>query len=167
MSDEEEPQMTSQTLEDVYKNLRLDTAAREIRLLRIVAPPDESSVVQCFLEKASLDEVDLVFDALSYTWNDPYDRGEPPAYKQILLNGVPTEVTYNLEAALRHIEQHQRGLMRGDVVVKRFYKVEHKTSVEDQHACPPIWIDALCINQSNIEERSHQVNHMSCTLKCC
>lgn len=62
-----------------------------------------------------------------------YRWGEPTNTKQIILNGSLVEVTANLEAALRQLQSHG-----------------HKR----------IWADALCINQSDLEERGVQVRNI-------
>ncbi|KAF4331809.1 hypothetical protein FBEOM_14418 [Fusarium beomiforme] len=81
---------------------------------------------------------EIPYNALSYTWGSPRDGPSEPkdaAIKSILLNGRPFEVQPNLYDAL----------------------------LELQVSCSetPIWIDALCINQSNPNERSPQVSVMN------
>lgn len=71
------------------------------------------------------------FVALSYTWGDPKYR------KNIILNGSRIKVQTNLESALR--------ILRGKKPMKSDYK---------------IWIDALCINQEDLAERSTEVKRM-------
>jgi hypothetical protein len=56
--------------------------------------------------------------------------------RPILVNGHPMKITENLDCALRYLRYREA-----------FPRV--------------LWIDALCINQKNLEERSHQVNLMS------
>jgi hypothetical protein len=70
------------------------------------------------------------FTALSYCWGAPEPKGD------ILVNGVAWRVTPNLAAALQHLRRTQ----------------DAQTT--------PIWIDALCINQSDLDERSAQVAMM-------
>ncbi|KAM6505535.1 hypothetical protein FSOLCH5_013711 [Fusarium solani] len=77
------------------------------------------------------------YNALSYTWGPP--RRNAPGFVQsddwpILLNGEAFCVKTNLYDALLHLCQY----------------------------CPqkPVWIDALCINQSNMAERQPQVSAM-------
>ncbi|KAI8651823.1 HET domain-containing protein [Fusarium keratoplasticum] len=77
------------------------------------------------------------YNALSYTWGPP--RRNAPGFVQsddwpILLNGEPFHVKTNLYDALLHLCQY----------------------------CPRklVWIDALCINQSNTAERQPQVSAM-------
>lgn len=70
------------------------------------------------------------FDALSYTWGDHSEQFI------ILLNGKPFCVGKNLHDALTH-------LRLGSQAHAELY-----------------WIDAICINQSNIEEKNQQIPFM-------
>ncbi|OIW31832.1 HET-domain-containing protein [Coniochaeta ligniaria NRRL 30616] len=63
--------------------------------------------------------------ALSYVWGDPAER------VSIVCNGLPTNITVNLHAAL--------------------------VQVRSPHTLMLVWADALCINQKNKQERGHQV----------
>jgi hypothetical protein len=70
--------------------------------------------------------------ALSYTWGDPKET------REIFVNGKSVQVTVNLEAALR--------VLRGKAPVKAGLK---------------LWIDALCINQEDNDEKEVQVKRMA------
>ena len=76
-----------------------------------------------------------------YTLRDPpvfvalsYERGDPGNYCFMLLDGVEVPITVKLAVALRHLLQH------------RYARV---------------WVDALCIDQRNNEERSSQILRMA------
>lgn len=71
------------------------------------------------------------FVALSYVW------GDPSVKHKIYVDNNPVFVTANLEAALRQLRNHSR-------IKQRFM----------------IWIDALCINQADLDERAAQVARM-------
>ncbi|KAI1213837.1 HET-domain-containing protein [Annulohypoxylon truncatum] len=71
------------------------------------------------------------FVALSYVWGDQSIR------KDIYVNGVPMSVTASLESALRELRNHMR-------IQQGFY----------------VWVDALCINQEDMDERGVQVGRM-------
>ncbi|GKT61461.1 heterokaryon incompatibility protein [Colletotrichum tofieldiae] len=71
------------------------------------------------------------FVALSYVW------GPPAPTERITLNGHPFSVGPNLFQALLHLRSHHR--------IRQGFK---------------IWIDAICINQADIAERSAQVGRM-------
>lgn len=71
------------------------------------------------------------FNCLSYTWGDSTQS------KKILLDGKPVTVGANLEAALRSLrstKQHRDGIL--------------------------LWVDALCINQDDMDEKAKLVNQM-------
>jgi hypothetical protein len=68
--------------------------------------------------------------ALSYVW------GDPQVTTPVILDRSKVLVTTNLELALRHLRQQRRLYPRR------------------------LWADALCINQNDIGERSHQVGLM-------
>jgi Heterokaryon incompatibility protein (HET) len=70
------------------------------------------------------------FCALSWSWGQISDLG------MIIVDGVPTQVPRNLECALRYLRQAQAG----------YHQV--------------LWVDAICINQQNLMEKSHQVGIM-------
>ena len=140
----------------------LDRERRQIRLVHLAPSTQLDEQPCCSLEIVSLDE-DPQYDALSYVWGDPnittpirirsttainvndeeplgtdvvgieHSAGlPPPAMNKIQY--VEWPVTTNLEAAMRYLR--------------------HKT-VERI-----LWIDAISIKQSNIEERNHQVQLM-------
>jgi hypothetical protein len=92
-----------------------------------------------------LDDLPEYF-ALSYTW------GTPSPTKNIRLNGQDFHIRSNLYASLEAV---RRRLKAGDLV-------SGLASNDEQNASPVyLWIDAMCINQENVEERGHQVNIMS------
>ena len=72
-----------------------------------------------------------IYEALSYTWGDP----NPRALISCNEDGDTIEITLNCEAALRRL------------------RAKDKERI--------LWIDAVCIDQSNIGERSRQVRLMS------
>jgi Heterokaryon incompatibility protein (HET) len=78
------------------------------------------------------------YDALSYTWGKLEKKGE------IILEGHRFPVTQNLETALRQIRRWRR-----------------LTGVtKDAQGESYWWVDAVCINQSDVEERNRQVGIM-------
>ncbi|KAJ9610753.1 hypothetical protein H2200_005530 [Cladophialophora chaetospira] len=86
--------------------------------------------ILCTIHHADLDN-ELAYRALSYTWGDAHDT------REILLQNRPFSVTRNLEIALRHLRQ-----MYCAVTPSIF------------------WVDALAINQRDLQERSSQVRKM-------
>jgi hypothetical protein len=102
----------------------------EIRIAEIKSASSENENVQCRLLHVPRDDPGD-YQALSYAWGPKEELGKGCIY----LEGVPRPVTRTIEIALR--------------------KLRHKDE-------PPllIWIDALCINQDNKEEKCEQVEHM-------
>ena len=106
---------------------------RDIRTLILQPAPPHEEPISCDLKVISLEEPDE-YEALSYTWGAPFE-GQTLDHRHITLCGRNFEVTGNLYTAL-----------------KRF-RTQDKPRV--------LWIDAVCIDQSNDAERSAQVAIMS------
>ncbi|KAM7209796.1 Heterokaryon incompatibility protein (HET) domain containing protein [Rhypophila decipiens] len=102
----------------------------ELRLLSI-KPGQFVEDVHCWLLPCTIDKLPA-YEAISYTWAD--ESGDTAESKQISLNNVPFPVTSNCEAALKRAR----------------LPVRART----------VWIDAVCIDQQNNEERGHQVQLM-------
>lgn len=103
----------------------------DIRLLTIHAGEDDEEI-ECELEQLALDTKPEYY-ALSYVWGDQYKR------RPILVNRQRFDVTANLYDALHHLRQQY---VRWDSAFS-------------------IWIDAICINQEDIDEKSRQVTRMT------
>lgn len=116
----------------------------EFRLLQVLPRDEPDGLVRCRLlhlpgpdpqggkqENAEFqDKADVEYRALSYTWGDPDDT------ELILLNDAYFPIRRNLHTFLA-----------------QWNFVERPSS---QY----VWIDALCIDQSNLQERSAQVLRM-------
>ncbi|KAF2169621.1 hypothetical protein M409DRAFT_20035 [Zasmidium cellare ATCC 36951] len=103
---------------------------KEIRVLRLL-DGEPGSTIGCTLEHMQLVSVEhLQFEALSYCWGDALDL------RTIEVSGRPFQVTANLHRALLRLRSS----------TKMFPRV--------------LWIDAICINQSDEQERSVQVEMM-------
>lgn len=113
----------------------------EIRLIQLKRCPDNS--VDYSLHHASLNA--RPFIALSYEWGDPTEA-EP-----IVLGGHPVDVPGNLRDALQ-----QLGMWLCDGSLKERMNCEALISDEALF----VWADAVCINQSDIEEKSLQIPRM-------
>ncbi|KAH9217394.1 heterokaryon incompatibility protein-domain-containing protein, partial [Leptodontidium sp. 2 PMI_412] len=113
-----------------YKPLDFDTY--EIRLLQLHWDP-EIGGIRCSLEYASLIDPGP-YIALSYCW------GNPETTNIMYVGGVAFKATKNLISALREIRKLKR--KTGDGAFTR------------------LWVDAVCINQYDPQERSHQVRNM-------
>ena len=132
-------QITETITANTYPYKSLDPSTHEIRLLRLGDPATIGADSNYVLFHLSLDINDSLpqkdkyrYDALSYTWSDLH--GDSDLTTTILVDGHNVEVTRNLAAALRMIFQHNKYMF--------------------------VWADAICIDQSNINERNHQVSKM-------
>ena len=115
-----------------------------------------------------------LYDALSYTWGNPlrvFDREQDWALSEakygskvpILCNGKLLYIGYSLYEALQTFRSFKRrhssmGITSKDLESPRL--IPTRRFVRDR-----IWIDAVCIDQSNLQERSSQVKMMHLVYK--
>jgi len=106
---------------------QLNVDEKEIRLLRVFPAFRHSAPIVCDIRSCTLDL------ASSHAYRAlSYAWGHPEAEKrEITLEGSTLMVQPNLESALRHLRSKVFPLI--------------------------IWVDAVCINQSDLKERSQQV----------
>ncbi len=121
-----------------FKYDALKSVTSEIRLVR-VEPGAVGDHINLELFHANLDDQPK-YRALSYTWDAPYvdlppEWNDPESESPVVVNGKKFSVRKNLESALRHFQQN----WKGDLV---------------------LWIDAICINQGDSQERSSAVLKM-------
>jgi hypothetical protein len=121
----------------VYRTLQQTTS--EIRLLQILPSASARSTVNCRLSTVSL-EYSPEYVALSYVW------GDPTVTRNIRINDCVIPVTSGLESALKEIR------------VKLFDSSCSESPLRDLPS--QFWIDAVCINLEDVQERSHQVQLM-------
>lgn len=122
--------------------------ANTIRLLSLHPAYDSTAAVKCALVHVdSQSPQPLQYEALSYAWGTTIEkrpisiqrkrackvRGSSSIHK-IVTTSERLDVTENLESALKHLRYGDK---------KRI-----------------LWIDAICINQSNVTERNAQVRNM-------
>ncbi|KAF2679838.1 HET-domain-containing protein [Lentithecium fluviatile CBS 122367] len=109
----------------------LDTSRQEIRLIEIISTAPD---IVCELSTVSL-LGDPAFSALSYVW------GDAAVTEAITVNGTPLSVTTNLANAIRDVHYHwTQGALHDQPVQSR-----------------RLWADGICINQSDDQEKNHQV----------
>ena len=106
-------------------------AESSIRLLTLLPTTNADSPIECTLTQHTLNANSG--DTVIYKALS-YTWGDPALEHLIYVDGTPTPVTKNLYIALLHLRAI--GL------------------------CNPWWIDAICINQEDVRERSHQVSMM-------
>jgi hypothetical protein len=123
----------------IYPPIPLSHTNSEIRLLQIhIDKEDDDDEIHCSLYVC--DFRDAEFFALSYVW------GDPTLTTRIHVNGHDFAATNNLVAYLRN--------------ARNFFRKEGDCTRSD-----PLWIDAICINQSDIPERNREVKRMDAVYK--
>lgn len=115
----------------------LNSTEKEIRLLEIDSNQDASRPLELKLWHIKLGDSPEYW-TLSYTWGAPFDGLSPewddPNSKHLVkINGKDFHVRWNLDAALRRLAQY---------------------------GIPALWVDAICIDQSNTAEKNHQIQNM-------
>ena len=113
----------------------LDASKSEIRTIRIDVALLDKEVVPCTPKVVSL-ESDPEFIALSYEWSPPSPVHTHPMFLRAP-DGQKLRLRPNLTAFLRHLGKHFTG----------------KTS--------EFWIDSVCIDQDDADEKASQVPLMS------
>ena len=108
----------------------LSQTAKSIRLIQVLSPRSSSGRVRLHLKAVDLDNAP-VFEALSYTWGTEKGR------KEILVDNARFKVRRNLH----------------DFLVA--FSTRDKPDGEEN-----LWIDQISINQSDVVERSAQVQIM-------
>ena len=116
-----------------YQYIPLDLTQRVFRLVRLFPVAQATDVPRCKINLAKLDQRERRYDALSYVWGDPNVTRD---VKIVLPDDTEKtfRVTENLFAAL--------------------------VALRHQNKSRVLWIDAICIDQANLDERSHQVQRM-------
>ncbi|EME88768.1 uncharacterized protein MYCFIDRAFT_80138 [Pseudocercospora fijiensis CIRAD86] len=109
---------------------------QQIRVLRFEqGQPDDDHLLRFKLESLTLHtDLQEPYYAISYAW------GENPGLAPIIMDGREALVPDSAEEALR-------GILRA-------------IRTDESHQATLIWIDAVCINQDDLEEKSHQVAMM-------
>ncbi|KAK4953242.1 hypothetical protein LTR10_008948 [Elasticomyces elasticus] len=107
--------------------------AREIRVQVVQPAVDEDEPIRALLEHTNIDEP-CNYDAISYCWSRRED-GRAELIQDIQCNGHVVPVTDTAEEAIKSFRRPDRERV--------------------------LWLDALCINQSDIRERTQQVSMMA------
>jgi hypothetical protein len=117
----------------IYQYEPLQNRESEVRILKIL-PYGESHEVHCSLEKQSLNDKPF-YVAASYEW------GEPEPQVDIGIDGKPFRIRHNLWLFLHYLQNNKPDLVRS-----AYFR---------------LWVDAICIDQSNLIEKNAQVQIMS------
>ena len=114
----------------------LDASCKEIRLLTITG--ESRGKITCRLHTVSLADGIPRFTALSYVW------GSPTPNTSIWVNGAELSITMNLADALKSVTSHWQA-----------------SFPDSDPADFRLWVDSICINQADLQERGSQVQLMS------
>lgn len=133
-------------LDGKHRYTALDTTKSEIRILAVECATNFSDPIRASLKTLSLDEQAYSpfqgYTSLSYCWGPPVMDGS------IILDGYHFPVTESLETALRYLRYDKSrsgpvNMMASQVGNEQYW-----------------WIDQLCINQADVDERGDQVSLM-------
>jgi hypothetical protein len=119
---------------DLYEYIPLDHDVKSIRVLKL-RPAEDSAAELCGeICELRLDLDDFqAYEAISYAW-----EGQSPDHGQFILCGQDPakkiSITRNSVTALRYLRH-----AKSDRV---------------------LWMDSICIDQSSVQDRNHQVNLM-------
>ena len=113
---------------------KLDPKEHEIRLLTCLSLDDSGSLRCELVQNQRLADVRGIYSALSYC------AGDPQKTETIFVNNIRCNIFQNLGYAIRR--------------ARHFWMTEHKDDVL------ALWVDQVCINQSDTRERSEQVAFM-------
>lgn len=114
----------------MYVYAPLDKSKKEIRLVELLPNPETKAPIFCKLKTISLEDISKTHLYEALS----YAWGDPQDVEYINVNGKQKTVTSNLGSALRQLRNPYR--MR------------------------ELWIDAVCIDQDNVEERGDQIQFM-------
>ena len=123
--------MNQITEQSAYTYTRLDDPVNDIRVLSLLPANSHTADVCCTLQTLALAEAQNDDTAFEAL---PYVWGTSEERNTLWLDGAPIRITTNLGSALRHL--------RPEFQPRR------------------LWVDAICINQADNQEKSSQVGHM-------
>lgn len=145
---------------------RLDQDKSEIRLLEIQVD-EESGIINAYLYIASLNDKPHYY-ALSYVWGDPLDLFQTDAVvndhpvvlsARSFLNEGVSELRFHIpEPTLPYclmVDGEEVSIMKNlGHAIERIAQQAANSSDDKPYL---IWIDAICINQEDLEEKVYQV----------
>jgi hypothetical protein len=120
-----------------------------IRLLEILLGPQDT-IIQCRLRHTTIREAS--YKCLSYTWHPEYPKHDIEINGSVLSVG---ENVFQFLVAYRAYYTLAYHLPKRHRVNRRKNARSH-----NQQIVPCLWIDAICIDQSNLNEKNHQVRQM-------
>ena len=127
----------------------LDAARRQIRLIYI-DPHGEPNRISCFIRTFDLAKAPI-YKTLSYEW------GPADEQRTIHVNHHEVKIRRNL---FEFLLVHKKRCQPGGAHYYTHQPFPDRPTERTLNKLPPIWIDQLCIDQSNRVERSQQVDMM-------
>ncbi|KAI0413342.1 heterokaryon incompatibility protein-domain-containing protein [Xylaria grammica] len=141
------------------------TGPQEIRLL-ILFPGSRSEVIKVGLEHVNLTRHSQ-FEALSYVWGDSREKSNVRVQRRrrkpsssSLSSSIPTNTAaWSFEKEVTDTFNSQDWEDAGSVsITKNLAIVLDRLRYKDKPRI--LWVDALCINQENLDDKSEQVKRM-------
>lgn len=126
----EQARIPPRSIAEVYEHHALERGSKQIRVLDILPAPMGDYDTPI---RSALRVVDLEHDTNFAALSYVWGTYAPQRHI-ILCDDVPFDVTSNCHSALWHLRKKLGGFS--------------------------IWVDAICINQEDLTEKSHQIPHM-------
>jgi hypothetical protein len=126
----------------LFKHDPLDLNAATIRLVEIL-PFDGTDVIQCRIRHTT---IQASYTCLSYVW------GPADYTSEILIDGKWFTVGQNLRDFMETLRFKQ--------AIQQEEHTRHLPPAQFEQMACSLWIDAICIDQGNNNERNHQVQQM-------
>ncbi|KAL8684228.1 MAG: hypothetical protein Q9224_006507, partial [Gallowayella concinna] len=130
-----------------YEYTPLKEEAKEIRLLTLLPDVFDAPIHISIKTVVLSDEEVPEIEALSYAWGDASDRLD-----------IFVKVKPSKRAILRRIRNPMRAGLTTLFVTRNLVEALKHLRLEDRPRV--FWIDAICVNQQDLEERSSQVLRM-------
>lgn len=156
---------TSSTTNDrgdcrVYDDVALPSGSRSIRLLDLSR--DEEGNLAGTLHIHDLDNASEQWTALSYTWQLAKRDPDRDQVHSVMINGQPLVIQHNLWLALNCLIEKKEQSLAGVAHEAVSAKVGKSSFITTSFGIAPddlkyLWVDAICIDQSRVLERNHQV----------
>lgn len=108
----------------------------DIRLLRVLPSVNPTAELDFTVEHVSLNDASVTYEAISYTWQPSYEETAVAAGRQ----------------------HYQTVAVNGFVLTSNVYLALLRFRLSDEPRI--LWADALCTNQEDDTEKSHQVSTM-------
>lgn len=137
------PPCVTPSMPSIYSTL--PDSKKVVRICDLSLASDLSAPLEASLRIVSIEQMGI-YIAFSYVW------GEEPVTEDILINGIHHLIRPNLAAGLRAL---------------RAYACQDDITRSQGLGLVSIWVDAICINQNDVEERNHQVPHMRLVFSDC